>query len=470
MKMDPTAPGSHVTHAQTAKISCATCHNGYTETSFNPVTHDNGFINLVFSGLATGATYSQGDTHPLGNGFGTCSALSCHGQGAPTWGATSNAPVNGFPYSATQCEKCHGSAATNPFYSTAIPKVATNTDAHTGAHTDHLAGTKNISSAIACLECHAVPATVTAAGHLDGTTQVAFVGTLAKANSSTATTCATTWCHGGNTTLIPQNSPARTAPTWGTRFPATSTLGTGGTVGTSGSGYCAQCHGYPPLTTSHAGKTAATCIGCHPHLNSDALTFNDKTKHIDGSIQAANGHSVPFDSHNAEIVAASGNTACLGCHTMGTSASVYPAAGGAAPNCMSCHKKAAPTHTGTTAGANCSSCHGTSTNSTATKKGIPTGAAFPDLRKGHSRGEHNVACTICHVLGTSGGTGSGINHGRGSTAGPVRDGKPNVVGTFVTGITVTGGGVKGASPTTVKCNHNLITGNGCNGNGTNETW
>lgn len=156
---------------------------------------------------------------------------------------------------------------------------------------------------------------------------------------------------------------------------------------------------------------------------------------------------------------------------MGTTASVYPAAvAGNAPDCMSCHKKAAPLHTGTTAGANCSSCHGTSTATTVGTKGIPTGTAFPDVTKGHSRGAHKVVCTTCHVLGASGGTGSGVNHGRGSTAGPVRDGKPNVVGpAFVAGITVTGGGVKGTTPTSVSCNHDSITGSGCSGNGT-KTW
>lgn len=830
--------GGHILHASQSgngRYGCNTCHSGAGAGSAN---HVNQIIDIKFSAPAgISGQYSLGSSVTPGAGYGSCASTTCHGSGNPLWGSGTTV---------TTCEKCHGSAATNPFYSTAIPKNISKTDAKTGAHSAHLVGTANISTAIVCLECHTVPAVVNAAGHMDGTTQVIYNGPLAKSQASAATSCATTWCHGGNTTLLPQNNPARTAPVWNVPFPTTSVLGTGGPSGTSGSGYCAQCHGYPPLTVSHTGKTAVTCIGCHPHLNADALTFNDKTRHvngtvdasgshafpyagsahmaaagtslwpscvtaschansaggtypvaagtppnctgchvqglrvpvgtsscwdchgasatnglpnstafpningnhnvhgaitacgtchsgggtgvathgssnriaatpasvrvvftgqgaspvwtlavqtcsgtnchgqgaptwgatsatpvngfpysatqcdkchgsaatnpfystaipkvtvntdtkvgahtshlavpdgltnaftctdchgtvtltgvthmngttnftwstlaskggaliptytfatgvctnvychgasmpggdttgtnrtptwnsttylpatigaggaacktchgfpplpasghptlatavpanfgngtaigpscnchaninttgttyanifvnraqhIDGTMQVSGGHAVPYDNHNADVVAAGGNTACLGCHAIGTAASVYPAAvTGNPPNCMSCHKKATPLHTGTTAGANCSSCHGTSTNTATGTKGIPTGAAFPDLTRGHSRGEHRVVCTTCHVLGASGGTGSGVNHGRGATAGPVRDGKPNVVGNFVTGITVTGGGVKGTSPTSVTCNHNLITGSGCSGNGTNRTW
>jgi predicted CxxxxCH...CXXCH cytochrome family protein len=442
---DATGTGSHKVHTISTggNYDCVRCHLGYTRTTITAATHVNGLIELG----AAGFTYSQGGgaTHPAANSFGTCSATNCHGQGAPTWGATSAAPVKGFPYSATQCAKCHGSAATNPFYSTAIPKVTLNTDAKVGAHTDHLFGTRNISSAIACPECHTVPATVAAAGHMNGTALVAYNGPLAKANTTNATSCATTWCHGGNTTLIPQNSPARTTPAWGTRFPTTSTLGTGGT-GTSGSGYCAQCHGYPPRNATHAGKTASSCTGCHPHINADGLTFNDKTKHVNGIIEAAGGHAVPYYNHQS----AGTGTGCTGCHVIGTATSVYPAAVlGNAPDCRSCHKKAAP-------GIGCGSCHGAA-------NGKPTGTTFPDrlgYHGGASDGAHNnTTCTKCHA---GGGTGSGVNHGPGN-----RGANPYVVGPMVTGITPTNG-AKGVPNSPVTCNHNSIS--GCSGGGTKTGW
>jgi hypothetical protein len=262
-----------------------------------------------------------------------------------------------------------------------------NTDAKVGAHTDHLFGTKNISSAIACLECHTVPATVAAAGHMNGTALVVFNGPLARANTTNATSCATTWCHGGNTTLIPQNNPARTAQAWGTRFPTTSTLGTGGTTGTSGSGYCAQCHGYPPRSDTHAGKTASSCTGCHPHINADGLTFNDKTKHVNGIIEVSGGHTPLFPNYQHQ--SAGTGASCTGCHAIGTATSVYPASPlGKAPDCRGCHNKAAP-------GIGCGSCHGV-----ANGDGRPTGTAFPDIQNGHSIGAHGVTCATCH--GTAG--------------------------------------------------------------------
>ncbi|MDD2735491.1 MAG: CxxxxCH/CxxCH domain-containing protein [Desulfuromonadaceae bacterium] len=403
----PNIAGSHAVHAAVTS-ACTTCHNGGGN---GVVTHGSSNRTAATAASVTVAFTGQGASPAWTLATNTCSATYCHGQGAPTWGATTAAPVNGFPYSATQCEKCHGSAATNPFYSTAIPKVTANTDAHTGAHSDHLSGTKNISSAIACLECHAVPATVTAAGHMDGTTLVAFNGTLAKSNTTTATTCATTWCHGGNTTLIPQNSPARTAPVWGTRFPTTSTLGSGGPAGTSGSGYCAQCHGYPPLTASHTGKTAATCVGCHSHINSDALTFSDKTKHINGTIDASGGHVFPYSG--SLHLSAAGTTpwsSCTGCHS--NTAGSYPVAAGTAPNCQACHIGGLKAPSGTSS---CYDCHGaTATN------GLPTGTSFPNIAGSHAvHAAVTSACTTCHNGGGNGVVTHGSSNRTAATAASV---------------------------------------------------
>ncbi len=295
----------HITDLGGSLTACNSCHrnfNGIAGTAaFLHATSVAASITLQMSPgtYAGGRTASNYLPSRAISATGTCSATNCHGSGAPAWNATTGTPVNGFPYSTVQCTKCHGSAAA-PFYSTAIPKVSATSDPKVGAHAAHLTGSSNISNPIACTECHIVPALVGDAGHMNGSTIISFTGPIATANgtlpTASTTTCGTTWCHGGNTTSLPQNIPARTSPTWSTPFvTGTSSLGTGGSTG---SGYCANCHGYPP--SSHATNlTVSACNGCHGHLNTDGLTFNLKSKHIDGTVDGS-------------------STSCAGCHSYDT--------------------------------------------------------------------------------------------------------------------------------------------------------
>jgi predicted CxxxxCH...CXXCH cytochrome family protein len=477
----PNISASHTPHVALTGISCASCHTGggsgaASHGSSNRTAATPESVTVAFTGQGTSPAWT----------FATrsCAGITCHGQGAPTWGARAASPVNGFPYSSTQCAKCHGNLTSNPFYSTAIPKVTATTDSKVGAHFMHLtSSTVKISRTVHCNDCHTVPASVSAATHMNGTTNFTW-STLATGNGALTPTyapatrvCANVYCHGA---AMPGGDATGTnrTPTWNAPFmPATIS-----------SAACVACHGFPPSTASgHPTLTTqvpatwgngTTTIGpscsCHPTINSAGTTyaniFVNRAQHVDGTLQVSGGHSVPYDNHKADIVAAGGNTACLGCHLMGTATSVYPApTAGNPPDCRGCHKKAAPLHSGTAAGANCSSCHGLST-ATGNSIGRPntSNGAFPDNRRGHSRGEHIVACTVCHVLGTSSGSGSGINHGRGSTPGPVRDGKPGIVSPFTTGITVTGGS-KGVAPS-VTCNHNATLGGGCGNGQGNQTW
>ena len=93
MDCNAAATGDHLKHAQgTANLSCATCHSAYRNIC-KCATHANKIIETSFSGTyATGTVYSQAN-QAVGNGFGTCSASKCHGQGVPVWG--------GVLYSAT---------------------------------------------------------------------------------------------------------------------------------------------------------------------------------------------------------------------------------------------------------------------------------------------------------------------------------------------------------------------------------
>lgn len=482
----PNIAGSHALHGAITGVVCATCHSGGgTGTSGhgsgNRIAATAASVKVAFTGQGTAPTWTLATK--------TCSATYCHGQGSPSWGATSTAPVSGFPYAAVQCAKCHSGNLTTdvtaaiPFYSTAIPKVTVATNAKVGAHTSHLTAADGLSSALACTGCHGTVA-LTTTTHMNGITNFSWSTLATKSGALTPTytaatgVCANVYCHGAS---MPGGDITGTtrAPVWTTAF-LSATLSRAA---------CASCHGFPPATTSGhpavtlpaswpatgavTGALGTTC-SCHTNVSTTGTTyaniFVNKALHIDGIMQVSGGHAVPYDTHKAAVVAAGGNSACLGCHAMGTAASPYPATvAGNPPDCMSCHIKAAPVHTGTVAGANCSSCHGLST-ATTTKIGRPVGTAYPDrvgYHNGASDGAHGTAaCTVCHNgSGVTSGANSGINHGKGSTAGPVRNGKPNVVGPMVTGITPTnsakGVGIP-ANGTT--CNHNSIS--GCSGGGT----
>jgi predicted CxxxxCH...CXXCH cytochrome family protein len=291
---DPTGTGSHHAHtvATGANFDCSVCHTGYTRTSFAAATHSNGLIELAGS-----FTYSQGASHPAGNGYGSCSASSCHGSGTVTWGGTL--------YSTTdQCAKCHSTAtagavsAANPFYSTSFPtKVTANTDPKVGAHTSHLASIDTLSSALACADCHGA-VTLNSATHMNGSTTFAW-GTLAQTgglvpsyNPATGA-CSNVYCHGA---AMPggDTSGSNRAPTWNVPFlPATLTAAG-----------CGTCHGFPPSAASGhpsvvipAGFPGSASIGttcsCHANINpagnSYATIFVNPALHINGSVEVIAG-------------------------------------------------------------------------------------------------------------------------------------------------------------------------------------
>jgi predicted CxxxxCH...CXXCH cytochrome family protein len=483
----PNISGNHRLHSAVAGVVCATCHSGggsgvSGHGSSNRTAASAASVKVAFTGQGAAPLWTLATK--------TCSATNCHGQGTPVWGARAGAAVNGFPYSAVQCAKCHsGNLATdvtaaNPFYSTAIPRVTLATDAKVGAHTSHLTSTDSLAAPLTCDTCHGVVA-LTGSTHMSGSTNFSWStlatksGTLTPTYASATGTCTNVYCHGASMPGGDTTGTNRT-PVWNVAF-LSATLSRAA---------CASCHGFPPATTSGhpavtlpaswpvsgaaTGALGTTC-NCHANISSTGTTyatiFVNKSQHIDGILQVSGGHAIPYDTHKADVVAAGGNTACLGCHAMGTAASPYPAAvAGNPPDCMSCHAKAAPVHSGTAVGANCSSCHGLST-ATGAKIGRPVGTAYPDrlgFHSGASDGAHGTAaCTVCHNgSGVTSGTNSGINHGKGSTVGPVRNGKPNVVGPMVNGITPTnsakGVGIPANGST---CVHGTIS-SGCSGGGT----
>jgi predicted CxxxxCH...CXXCH cytochrome family protein len=316
----------------------------------------------------------------------------------------------------SNCDACHSTATTIPFKSMAGATAVS--DSKVGAHVKHLGASAQApvySANIACSECHAVPGSPAVSGtHRNGTTDIVF-GTLAKTGSltpvyTTATgVCAATYCH-GNT--LDKPATAVLSPTWNAPF----------LTGVAASD-CAKCHGYPPATATHAGKTPTQCSGCHPHLNSTGTGFVDVSKHINGLIDASGGGHA-FPNPGSSHKGASNGSGCLGCHTLGTSASVYPVTAGTAPSCRACHLTANPG-----IDPHCSDCHGSVTNNGAGSflAGRPVGGtAFPNRPGQHNRSEHvGRACTVCHPF-TSGDSRHGWSNRQKSTAAQVGGAGTNI--------------------------------------------
>lgn len=177
----------------------------------------------------------------LDGGKAKVSCLTCHAQGP------------------TACTTCHREGPT------------------TNAHVAH-----RVTGKLACAECHAVPATWDAEGHIlrDGHTdpppaEVTFgaranLTLLAADRPGPATfadgTCTNVYCHGA---VLHGAGGAMTAPKWSDPTPVAT---------------CTTCHGAPPPT--HAQSACATC---HPA----------NAAHVDGTVQIGQG--------------------CNGCHGSATS-------------------------------------------------------------------------------------------------------------------------------------------------------
>lgn len=203
---------------------------------------------------------------------------SCHG--ADYKGGTTNQSCvtchtkTGGP---ENCTTCHGSVNAAP------PKDLSGNTAMTargvGMHQKHLGAA--IGADVACSECHSVPKSVFAAGHLDGIAgaEVKFDSTSDTYRSGvvydkTNGTCANTYCHGN------RSGGNAVTMTW--------------TDTSSTAAACGTCHGKTSGTTLKekafplTGHTAATvtsdCATCHVAVVNSDLSFKNKSLHINGFI------------------------------------------------------------------------------------------------------------------------------------------------------------------------------------------
>lgn len=265
--------GSHALHRD-AQLACAECH--LVPDRWDAPGH------IVGDTAPAEVTFGARASIDTGNRMGppswdgsTCSNVYCHGAVMPAAGGTNtrpawNAPATGacgtchaapppsharndcatcHPSGAphvdgvlqigktNDCSGCHGSASSSAPPTDLAGNTFT-TALGVGAHQAHLMAPSGLRGPIPCETCHVVPATLTAAGHLD--TAPADVNAVLGWDRTTET--CTTWCHG----------PAR--PAWTSH----------------GEVVCGSCHGVPPADTNHDPQmTIATCGTCHAgtHIN-----------------------------------------------------------------------------------------------------------------------------------------------------------------------------------------------------------
>ena len=350
--------GAHANHLNDSvthrAIACNECHQVPTKADDPGHIDADGRAEIVFGTLAkTNNSQPTYDANTV-----TCSNTYCHGSIAGKWQAPRD-PVaacgscHGLPpppphIQLTQCSDCHGRVVNtdgtikdpslhvdgivevdygntcNSCHGTdktgaPPPDLHGNTDSSArgvGAHAQHLtAGATH--APIACSECHVVPATVAAPGHIDGTgvAKITF-GTLASSSGYqpsydvSSAACSGTYCH------------RDAQPQW--QAPRSSDAA------------CGSCHALPP-PAPHPARS--DCSICHAGID-DTRQFTSPELHVNGRVDLV---TMP----------------CNGCH--GTAANGGPppdtlgntATSARGVGAHAWHLQASPTH----GVVDCSECH-----------------------------------------------------------------------------------------------------------------
>ncbi|MFC1546907.1 hypothetical protein ACFL5M_00110 [Candidatus Neomarinimicrobiota bacterium] len=222
------------------------------------------------------------------NNFDFADCQDCHGSnldGGVVDFSCSNVTCHTATDGVYACDNCHSSATSNlPF--TNVRNETDSTVASVGLHNSHLSPVRAVRPAMACDDCHEVPASMWATGHIDATPDEAEVpfGTLATHSGSltpvwdhSGGTCADTYCH-GNFAFAKDTSSYQFA------YEDTVMVGNNATASWTevytGGNFCSFCHGYPP--TGHY-QTFTTCGGCHANVvGGDHLSIIDLSKHLNG--------------------------------------------------------------------------------------------------------------------------------------------------------------------------------------------
>jgi predicted CxxxxCH...CXXCH cytochrome family protein len=176
---------------------------------------------------------------------------------------------------AIDCLACHGSFGT-PAPPTGVSGENDASQRAVGAHRSHLRDAA-WHAPVACDECHVVPATVDAPGHMDTAPPAELTwGSAATARGATpmfdGVGCSNVACHGAG---LAEGNGSNTEPRW--------------TVIDGTQAACGTCHATPP-GGNHPGE--ADCSGCHSEVMSSATEFLRPDLHVDGVVQVVGGNCV----------------------------------------------------------------------------------------------------------------------------------------------------------------------------------
>ncbi|MFH1809152.1 MAG: hypothetical protein ABIJ09_10435 [Pseudomonadota bacterium] len=353
------------THDSASGDCTTTCH-----TSGNPKNWT--------TGGAHPAGWAQESQHGVATVEGSTDCTSCHGAdltGGTAGVSCDDCHTGGTAAWRTDCTFCHG--GTNN--SSGAPPLdlhdATAVTVRTvGAHTEHLQGAGH--AAVACGECHLVPATLLAPGHLFDATpnraevDLALAGISSGTYSSGSHTCAATYCHG--TGVATGSTPA---------FENGTDLG------------CTTCHGLPN-PWPHPQRT--DCSSCHATVVNGSGQITGAAQHVDGDVDLTPYHPVGYDSEAVHGLAANLQTEdCRVCHGSDLRGG---GATGKIPSCDSCHDVVdAAWRT------NCTFCHGGSTNQSGAPPEDLRNRTTATLRTVGAHTEHGTetnhmaySCSECH--------------------------------------------------------------------------
>ena len=180
---------------------------------------------------------------------------------------------NTFP-----CNSCHGNA-TNDAPPNDLSGNSNTTAIGVGAHQAHLVDGA-LRVAVPCGECHVVPASVDAAGHIDvarpadvafGPLAGKFRPTIPPAWNRVTGKCTNTYCHFPPFTGTPGYA---SAPVW-TQVDGTQVQ-------------CNSCHMLPPQTNEHSFHFETwqneACTNCHAPVMDDNGNIGDTSLHINGQL------------------------------------------------------------------------------------------------------------------------------------------------------------------------------------------
>ena len=160
------------------------------------------------------------------------------------------------------CDACHGSSG-DPSPPKDLAGNTATTARGVGAHRSHLQAS-GWHLEVACGDCHKVPATVSALGHMDSPQPAELTFSARAGNTSwDGATCSGSACHGADLNAGGTN----TAPTW--------------TVVDGSQAACGTCHGAPP-PAPHPQST--NCGLCHPNMANGSPVFVSPQTHIDGNL------------------------------------------------------------------------------------------------------------------------------------------------------------------------------------------